>query len=155
MANNYLQFSFAIPRITTIEAQWVRDYLTEAQTLSYEGNVDTVLTPAQKRDRFYVAVKKCGSLNFQWALDEDGLWIYAEESGDPNMVAGFVQRFLKTHRPKCFVTFTYAEWCSRMRLDEFGGGAMAITAFWVSSINAHGWEAMRDVAMKKRGLKRA
>ena len=116
MANNYVQFSFAIPYITDKEAAWVDAYLTDvlAQACSDE-----------ERQQF---IENGGHCGFDYAFDESGLWIYSEESGVPELVAAFLRQFLKANRPTKYIHFTWAATCSKMRLDEFYGGAVLVTA---------------------------
>jgi hypothetical protein len=47
-----------------------------------------------------------------------------------------LQDFLKKNRPDSYLGFEWANTCSKMRLDEFSGGAVFITADktdWVST----------------------
>jgi hypothetical protein len=144
MANNYLQFSFAIPNITGDEAAWIREYLAYAERIADYDNdawsaaIKDQVPPAH--DPLYASVQDNGSLGFEWEIDdEDGLWIYAEESGDPDSAALLVQKFLATHRPNAYVGFEWAATCSKMRLDEFGGGAAIITATEITWNSTSAW----------------
>ena len=55
-------------------------------------------------------------------------WLSAEEGGDPSRVAHLVQSFVKKFRPDQSWSLTYANTCSKLRIGEFGGGAVFVTA---------------------------
>ena len=71
-------------------------------------------------------------VGFSWDIqkDEGGtrLWIYAQESGDVEQVAYFVQLFLKQFAPDGWWTLTWANTCSRPLVGQFSGGALLVTA---------------------------
>lgn len=125
MADYYTQFSFAIPEITEKEKKYIEKQLENAPS---EGS------------------------DFNWAIDEDGLWIYSEESGSPDDAAGFVQEFLKKFRPKESVGFEFAFSCSKPRLDSYGGGAAFVTAESQEWTNTFSWLSNKQTEwMKKNG----
>lgn len=126
MANNYLQFSFAIPDLTEPEIEWLRALLAVEPEDDDPDNPVGIGKYGEDPEYFGGTVE----------IDDDGLWIYAEESGTPEDAACFVQAFLAAHRPGDAIGFEWAATCSKMRLDEFGGGAVLITATdqtWMSS----------------------
>jgi hypothetical protein len=164
MANNYTTFSFGIKSITPKEETWIREYLTAATKLGYEGEVDknseeTALTPTQRHDPFYRAVKENGYIGFSWNVEPEAgkpfLWLYSEDSGTPGMAALFVQRFLQTHRPKQFITFSWADTCSKPRLNEFGGGAYVIHAKWMTYTTTYRFTNRHAERLLKRGFTRS
>ena len=116
MANNYLQFSEAINNITPEEAEWSRARLQEMT------------------DKFS---DSCGDEGwyFEWAIHEahsgeetPHIWLYAEEGGEPDHVAEFVQEFLNKFRPSESFSLTWACFCSKPRVGEFDGGGIFVTA---------------------------
>ena len=167
MANNYTTFSFGVENITPKEQKWIVEYLKTAQKYTYgydtaEEGVPPELTPKQKRDKFLVNAQESGDLGFQWSIDSEDrdrtnpfLWIYAEEGGTPELAAVFVQKFLRLHRPTKFVTFSWADTCSKLRLDEFGGGAWVIHAKWATCQTTYGWINTQVKRLKKRKLTEA
>lgn len=116
MANNCLRFSEQIDLADEVQAAWVRKQL---------GDSD----------------------GFEWEIiDESGkrtLLLFAEESGDPHAVARFVQAFLRRFRPNGSFSLTYAAYCEKPRLGEFGGGAIYVTAESIESFDTHEWVAER------------
>ena len=104
MANNYLQFSEVIDNITPEEKEWWKKRISEL-----------------KLDEDWMP----GSIQVE---EEGSIWLYGEEFGDPDAVARIVQQFLFTFRPNHVFTLQWAETCSKMRIGEFSGGAMVVTA---------------------------
>jgi len=131
MANNYLQFSEMIENLTPDEKEWVQ--MTLFHELGEVGN--------EKADEAFLDALGLGTPtgmddpegwpDFNWDIvDRDGvhLWIYAEESGDIDHVGAFVRSFLAKFRPKEVFKLTWSETCSKLRVGEFGGGALFVTA---------------------------
>jgi len=54
------------------------------------------------------------------------LWIYDDDSGDPERVIEFVLLCAETFDLKGLWGFEYANTCSRPRLNAFGGGAHVV-----------------------------
>ena len=122
MANNYCQFSAGIHDITPKEVAWIE---AEAETLTEQ--VD-------------------GGMGFSLSFETDHknetkfLWLNSgDESGNPDSVISFVQSFLKEFRPNESFVITWADTCSKLRLDEFGGGAAFVTAKGAKWVNTHSW----------------
>jgi len=89
----------------------------------------------------------CDCLGFEWSFSVDSdhggwgrhLWVYAEESGNPDNVVWLVQKFLKKFRPDQCSSLTYSTTCSKPRVGEFGGGAVFVTADEIKWQNAYGF----------------
>ena len=114
MADNYLQFSEKIDHLTREEEEWMQ---TEITLLS---NYDEGITPNTFED----------GLGFDWNINrkEHELWIYAEENGNIDTIAYFVQEYINTFRLSYVFSLTWAETCSKPRVGEFSGGWMVVTA---------------------------
>jgi hypothetical protein len=109
MANNYLQFSCVLEGLTGEEQEWTKKRLKELGEPDFPDD-------EPKAD-------------FEWKIDADGdLHMFAEESGEPNDVANFVQAFLKKFRPAQHFSMTWCTFCDKMRVDEFSGGGVLVTA---------------------------
>jgi hypothetical protein len=56
------------------------------------------------------------------------VWFYSDEANDPNAVAELVQAFFKKFRPDGDDVFTlaWADWAEKLRVSEFGGGALVV-----------------------------
>ena len=125
MANNYQQHSFMINSLTPTEITWL------------ETKFDEIDKSNENDEGEYTDI---GSTEIEQSADgrDDGadLWLYAEEGADLDSLVDFLQDFLKENRPDSYLGFEWANTCSKMRLDEFSGGAVFITADkadWVST----------------------
>ena len=123
MANNYQQHSFMIEKLTPKEVTWLETKFDEID----KGN--------ENDEGEYVDI---GEVDLNVGTGDDGadLWLYSEEGADLDSLVDFLQDFLKENRPDSYIGFEWANTCSKMRLDEFSGGAVFITAEktdWVST----------------------
>ncbi|KKN98547.1 hypothetical protein LCGC14_0146590 [marine sediment metagenome] len=115
MANNYLQFSEEINKLTDEEKEWLK----------------IELEPPEDKEKFDKWVEERGLEehdvdcwpDFDWQLKEDTLWVYAEESGNPNSVSELFQKFLATFRPEDTLSLHWAAYCSKLHIGEFNGGS--------------------------------
>ena len=113
MANNYQQHSFMIDKLTPTEVTWLETKFEDLNKINDDDEgeyVDIGSTDIERRD------------------DGADLWLYAEEGADLDCLVDFLQDFLKENRPDSYIGFEWANTCSKMRLDEFSGGAVFITA---------------------------
>lgn len=119
MANNYVQFSvmFKLANVAQV---------TRAIEIAAERPAGTL----QEDD-----------LGFSVEAEGNEIWIYAEESGNPDVVIEYAVRLGREFKLTGLWGFTYAETCSKMRTDEFGGGAAVVNLKTgkVDYVNAHGW----------------
>jgi hypothetical protein len=156
MANNYLQFSEAIYKLSEDERAWCEARLRHLEgllpTLVDDGKDETCV-PCAPEDRPYI--NGAGCLCFQWSInpEQNGycLWIYGEEYGDAQQVALFVQEFLARFRSNEYFTLTWAETCSKPRISEFSGGALFVTADEIAWNGAFPWlgEKIREFDRRK------
>jgi hypothetical protein len=132
MANNYLEFSTAIKDLTEEERKWCEDELEkleEEHDKSLEDFGD-------------------GVMHFEYSFERGDtmLWFHVCESGDPMNVADFISSFLERWRPDQCHSFAWAEYCSKPRLDEFGGGAAFITAKEIKTVGTWSWMEEQEIA---------
>ena len=127
MANSYLQFSALIPCATKEQKQWLAAKLDE-QAESDDGPV-------------------CS-----YEIESDGVWAYAEEYGDPGRLAEIVATYQQQFDRQDGWVLSWAQTCSKMRLGEFTGGAVAVcrgtTHFVVPDSIAREWTIRQQ---SKRG----
>jgi hypothetical protein len=121
MADNYLQFSESLDSLAPEEADWLREQLGE-DPLVHCPRFLLDLADRETDDTDYGFQH-----DFQGDLQDSHLWISAEERGDVERVAHLVQKFLRRFRPDQCWSLTYATTCSKLRLGEFGGGAVFVT----------------------------
>lgn len=127
MANNYTQTSFLV-KCSKEEAQMLLDIVEkEEERLEEEQECD-----------FGAQIK----------IDPDGIWITEEEFINVEAVAEALSSWVQRLKWTLPISFTWADTCSKPRLDEFGGGAVVIwpdgriewmtTGRWVSQTIAGG-----------------
>lgn len=133
MANNYCQTSFILDCKTKEARDDVHNFamaLIDPKNFQHDDAVESVFSP----DDF------CGG-----SIDVDGdtgLWFCGEESFDDNWFDIVICYALKKYKLPP-MGYTWASTCSKMRLDEFDGGA---TVYWydaetdtVKSDSVSGW----------------
>jgi len=144
MADNYLQFSEMLETKDAEERLWLTDQLEyivveagKIYLLDENPHADDV---TWEGPRFLHGIEEFrddwNEIGFTWCLEGDGLWIYTEESGNPDTAAMLIQAFFRKFHPKGIWKLEWAETCSKPRLNEFGGGAVVVTAndmYWMTS----------------------
>lgn len=148
MANNYLQFSqqLTLSPDEKKEREWCEDRLNEIWELfdAWDGTDEDRLNFSDSQQD-WLAFE---SLGFEWKLDDDGLWVYAEEFGNPEAVAAFIQEFLIEFNRTDSWALTWANTCSKPRIGEFSGGAAFVTATDVKFMLADTWLMEQEAAHK-------
>lgn len=119
VANTYLEFSETIDNLTPEEIVW---WQNEADKV---GNEDD------------------NTVCYDHQLEDNMVWFHADECGNLEAVALVVQSFLAKFRFNDHFTLTWACWCSKPRIGEFGGGAMFVTAQEAIFYDAHQWVQKR------------
>ena len=114
MADNYRKFSEMLELNTDVEREWCKNYIK-------------TLTDTEE----YV--------EFDHRFEDKGLWLYAEEYGNVDMVVYLVQEFFKEFRPDGIFTLSWSDTCSKLRLSEFGGGAVCVTRNTVEWMTTDDW----------------
>ena len=160
MANNYLEFSEVLPRLTTEEVSWLQEqleivYIIDGKEYTEEelpkgkstGTADATWTGCRAyRDMEDFDPDWGDGVGFLYSFSDPDkpdtewgryLWIYSEEHGNVDCVSHVVQKFLKKFRPDECWSLTYATTCSKPRVGEFGGGALFVTASDIKWQNAY------------------
>jgi len=65
-------------------------------------------------------------VEFEYKSEGKGIWMYHEESANPDQMADVISRFQVEFKADKPFVFSYCCECSKPRLDEFGGGTFAI-----------------------------
>jgi hypothetical protein len=123
MANNYQQSSFAFNIKSPEERAFLVALAERAEAAEERDEEADGDVPA-----FEIAV-----IEFGWgwtaAHDAECGCFYAEEGGNVDAMVRGLQEFLAKFRgPTETIAFTWANTCSAMRPDNFGGGGVAFTA---------------------------
>jgi hypothetical protein len=155
VADNYLQFSEVITHLTPDEETWLQQQFEVIHVFGDREYLEGELPEGLSLDDAdWSGVRAWRNLDDIEYPDETGfghefddgdewndwgryLWLYAEEDGDPERVARFVQMFVRRFRPDQCWSLTYAVTCSKLRVGEFSGGAYFITADEVKWENAY------------------
>ena len=156
MADNYLQFSEVIAKLTEPEEAWLKDQLESIRVFGEkEYPEDAVPADLADKEADWSGVRflrdkpdhdaEWDALGVEYAFhhDEDKggwgrhLWLHTEDWGDVSNVVWLVQKFLKTFRPDQCWSLSYSTTCSRPRVGEFGGGAVFVTADTIRWQNAY------------------
>lgn len=122
MANYYTQFSAALKLESKAEKSWCEKELKKLRKKEDKMDPETAESSFQSE-----------------MPDDNHLWFHEDESGDPEHVGKFVQRFLKKFHPNNFWCMEYANICDKARLDGFSGGALFVTADEIKYMNASQW----------------
>lgn len=138
MANNYLQFSTEISELTVKETEWLKELLDTLSCVN-ECDISSEESVNDFRDRYYNVEEALLILGEEETFDvsysesdvNHTLWLYAEESGNIYQAGTLIQEFLKKFRITQTHLLSWADTCSKMRIDQFGGGTMLITADFI------------------------
>ena len=152
MANNYLQFSECIDDLSPEEIKFFQD----AFAWEPPYNEDNELPDDFEFPGWYD--QDAEGVHFDYDLDKNdrSLHVYAEEYGNLDTLGELILEFIQKFRPEAIFRLTYAETCSRMRLGEFGGGAMIVHRGGIEFVNSHGWASQKvNEILDKRAAEKA
>ena len=137
MANNYQQFAEEIENLTEDEAKWVFNFLAKCEAEDEEESdkwcTDRGLDP---EDFYEFDRENWPGFSYSLGVNKD-LWLHGDENFNIDNLAHFVQEFLKKWRPTEVFKMTYSSTCDKMRIGEFGGGWMVVSAYDCLSEFAH------------------
>lgn len=151
MANNYLLFSTAIPKLNKREKKWWEELLA----LQLSGDDDPKSTIDAICEKLGVPAHCIDSEawpEFSARLEGDGIWFYSDECGDAYKLAMAIHAFIKKFRPKEIFWFSVAYTCSSPRLDEFSGEDYVISKDGIFS-NLFVVNMLREYLSKRRPQK--
>jgi len=139
MADHYTQTSFMIPTKTDEQKAWLLDVLGQLDEVQAE-----TMEPSDINDEI-IAVATEHHYNFDgmytpyYCSEKEGVWIRSDESIDVDLMIVVIQAYLRKFHPNSFMGFQWAGTCSKPRLDEFGGGAVYISADDFEAYTTGGW----------------
>jgi hypothetical protein len=148
MSNNYTRFSFAV-RLPAPAAEFAKE-LDETIAALY----DTEVTKEDRRDPMVLIAQRifdahdgndsgCAfqieDLDKPTKSKDKVLYVFAEESGSPDIVGEILRTTLRKFKIPSPITFEWAEYADNSRPGEFGGGAMVITAKRIRAHNTSRW----------------
>lgn len=148
MANSYTRFSTSIPLTTDDELAWAREVVAFLDEKAGENITDIAASLAPGAGGSLhpmlallpdAAEYADECISYTVELSEGSLDIYTDESGEPQHVVPLVQEYLRRFDPDGSFGFAWADTCSAMRPDEFGGGALFVTASSARSVDTGVW----------------
>ena len=146
MAEYFTQFSESIAKLSPDEKAWVEEELT-APLERTKCNQEAYMEQWHKDHP--LDDPECWP-RFDWSFEGDVLWISSDESGSPDHVGIFVQRFLAEWRQEAVFSMTWSSTCSRLLVGAFSGGWLVVTKDKIVYGNAF-CEAEQAVQALKNG----
>lgn len=149
MANNYSQWSSVLEISSDEEYAWLQEVLNldPFDALDKDPNTDMDRYIAEVRSKlgftFNYEDFELPFPDFSHKLSKNELWVYAEEYGNLDNLGRIVQAFLRKFRPNGSFYVTWADSCDKPRIDEFGGGAMFVTAEKIETFTVYDWIAQK------------
>lgn len=148
MANNYVLFS-AMLAITAKQKEWLKkNLISHSDWEDLPADVVEDARKAKKATALHKYYEEGGGFpSFEWEFDEDGFWVYSEDSGSVDDAVSVVFELLRATRSNKVFAIEWADTCGKPRVGEFGGGACVVTrlgAKWVdtgSLVTAMAWDA--------------
>ncbi len=144
MANNYLQFSFTVDLPTTEAGYRAEELASQLEDCHNERNFPGTDEPATPYDPWVIEFcerHEYVELDATVTYNDDGtacVWLKSEECHSAEQAAEYVQKLL-IEFDLLPVGFTYAVTCSKMRVDEFGGGGVVVTQLNIYFKDASQW----------------
>jgi len=165
MADSFTQFSEVLRDLTQEQSDWLKAELRGPPFPNYmtDRNEQEALAKRWFNERGITDLDGCASFvelfefwpGFEFAFQKTvnggtEAWLYADESANLDHLANIIQRFLQRFRPDACFGLSWAGTCSRLRVGEFGGGALFITArrvTWMSTWDfLDGWRKKHEAS---------
>lgn len=115
MANHYTQFCFGVGLRSPEEKAW-----WQAVETYHECSTKCAEDCDKQNDDH-------NGSGIVITFEDSSVYFTSEECGNADWLAEEVQAFLAEFKRDDVVTFAWANTCSRMRADAFGGGAYAVS----------------------------
>ena len=153
MADNYLEFSETLNDLKEQEEAWLKNQLEVICVFGdkqyTEKELPDGLDPKnakwigcrayQDMEAYVSFLYETAGFEYEFCGDGDQeryLWVCSREGAEVDRVAHLVQKFLQEFRPDQCWSLTYAWTCSKLRVGEFSGGAIFVTAAEIKWQNA-------------------
>ncbi len=147
MANNYTHFSQVISDLTKDESTWLKKRLEPVDD-GDEKAIQAVMDEMELED--LDGAEYWPGFTYDFEKADTVFWVYSLDSGDLDHVAAIVHAFLKKFRPDDIWVMNWANFCSKPRIEEFDGGAMAVTAQGIEMMGTYAWTLQQIDAWEKR-----
>jgi hypothetical protein len=133
--NSYTRFSTFIELTDRRQRKWLEDILATIDAIVNDGyDLEDEAERAGFDDRYpdrelCEAILDGGAQEFQVSFTDDGQAnLYANEQGDPEQVANFIQAFLRQFQPTATHQFAWVQYTERTVPGGFSGGEILISA---------------------------
>lgn len=169
MANNYTQWCIGIEFASTEEKLWMQDMVLKLNNYAelYQDNPDPKESPGEFKELQELKevlgpiagtiddFRDFVSFTVSYVGDEGKQTVYfeSEEAADPAEIELLLQAYLKKFHPDKSISLSWASWCDKSRVNEFGGGGVFITATGISQMNSWEWLEEKEAEFKKQQLK--
>jgi len=140
MANNYTETSFVIEMQNKDEQEEVMQIISDLSELSEEGS-DADLKNSNQEVLDLASIMELDEFGLGFSAEPDGekgIWFCGEESVNVEQLAEFIFYIVKKFKTRP-ASFMWADYCSKPRLDEQGGGAVFITQEEVKWMSTYSW----------------
>lgn len=137
MANNYSRFSAEVQDLKQEEYEWLVKILTvDPEDLEKDELAAFLEEVGIDSDDL-----EWGWPPFDYQFENDGhsLWYYAEECFNVDAVGAFLHSLMSRFEREGRIVLTWADTCSKMRIDEFGGGILVATK--------DGWDSLHTCGL--------
>lgn len=153
MANNYMQFSEIIQALSEEEAAWVNQVC--GLDASRDEDLQKICRLLGLDENTYGAEALQAWPDFGCDVEvrqpgPNDLWLYSEEYANIDHLIWFVQAFLRKFRPNMVFTCSGADTCSKLRVGEFGGWWVAISANEMQSGSTYAAAKLAAAKLQKR-----
>lgn len=139
--NNVQQFSQVIPDLTDAETLWLMNYVEyRARGLYLDGS-------EREHEDVYPDFGFKIMKSTEWGTYA---WFFSDECGDISQVAETVQDFIKAQRPETCFTMTWADYADKLRVGEFDGGGLFVSADQITTFHAVEWAEQQEKEFKAR-----
>ena len=132
MANNYTLMSMQIMEVTAAGLEFLQQQLSLFEDRDENPGWQYNIRPYKSEPEGVIAYNHAEA-------DMFSVIIYSEESCNVDALAEMLRSYLKIFDPDHILYFTWASTCSKMRPDEFGGGAFVISDDSISWMNTWAW----------------
>ena len=139
MANNYTQFAFRVEGWPQAAIDHALALAAAVDALGVEDEVPSDTPDILAARAAEIVESYSRGTDAQFDLVSDDLIVYSEESGCVGAVADILQHAMAAHDIKKPIVVEYANTCSKMRVGEFGGGCVVVTADEVEWIDSGRW----------------
>jgi hypothetical protein len=141
MANNYTDTSFIVLLPNKAVQTQILNMLEDLSSLMEEDPAPTHW-PINEVTSLHVDLELedycyCG-FNCE-AANEHDLWVYGDESVNVDQIASFFEWVMYKFQLPEPIAFMWADYCSKPRLGEQGGGACFITQDGTRWMSTYGW----------------